>query len=86
MYVTYFAMSLYLIIIYVSLGLIWLYISEIKLGSNHGWKLFKLIVFLVIWPLFLFVRIERAYHIGKYLKPHSKWHLIVKNKVVRKNK
>ena len=78
-------MTLYFIIIYAGFGLIWLYISETKLKAKYlSLSLFKLILFLVMWPLFLLIRVERAHRIGKFLKPHSKWHLIVKNKVVTK--
>ncbi|HAB90669.1 MAG TPA: hypothetical protein DCF84_09055 [Bacteroidetes bacterium] len=66
---------------YVVLGIIWIIISELTIQSD---SLLKYSLCLLFWPLLLFVRLERAIRIGKHLKPHSKWQLIVKNKVVTK--
>ena len=70
---------------YAALGIIWIIISELTIQSDNLFTtLFKYSLCLLFWPLLLFVRVERAIRIGKYLKPHSKWQLIVKNKVVTK--
>lgn len=74
------------IVVYAILGLVWFKISGLEVkGLDILRKLPKLILFLFIWPLTVIVRIERAYRIGRFLKPHSKWNLIVKNKVVLKD-
>ena len=70
---------------YAALGILWIIISELTIQSdNLLTTLLKNSLCLLFWPLLLFVRVERAMKIGKHLKPHSKWQLIVKNKVVTK--
>lgn len=71
-------------IVYLILGAVWFFISDMRINSpGIISKIPRLITFFAIWPFIVLVRVERAYRIGKFLKPHSKWHLIVKNKVVR---
>jgi len=55
--------------------------TSIKSRRLFGKVTFGLL-FVILWPLMLLLRIEKANRVGKYLKPHSKWQLIVKNKVV----
>jgi lysozyme len=75
------------ILIYCLLGLVWFFVSGLRINAKGIlFKIPKLILFFFIWPLVVLVRIERAYRIGKFLKPHSKWHLITRNKVVVKEK
>jgi len=78
----------YLIIsLYVLFGLIWFRLSGTSMMSIRLFgKLAFGLLFILLWPLMLLLRIERANRIGKYLKPHSKWQLIVKNKVILSEK
>ena len=70
---------------YAALGILWIIISELTIQSDNILNtLLKYSLCLLFWPLLLFVRVERGMRVGKYLKPHSKWQLIVKNKVVTK--
>lgn len=74
------------IVVYSILGMVWFKISGLAVNGHEFFrKLPKLILFLLIWPLTVLIRVERAYRIGRFLKPHSKWNLIVKNKVVLKD-
>jgi hypothetical protein len=78
-------MLTYLILTYSGIGFIWLYLTESYINSTKNMAtLFKLILIIILWPLSLIIRIERANRIGKFLKPHSKWQLILKNKVINK--
>ena len=75
--------ELVVISLYASMGFFWLWLSGTSIKSQ---RLFGKVVFgflfVLLWPLMLLMRIEKANRVGKYLKPHSKWQLIVKNKVV----
>ena len=80
-------MVLKFFIIYILMGLVWFFVSGLRINaSSILLKIPKLIVYFFIWPLVVLVRIERAYRIGKFLKPHSKWKFITRNKVVVKEK
>jgi lysozyme len=80
-------MALKFLIVYILLGLVWFFVSGLRINAKGILlKIPKLILFFFIWPLVVLVRIERAFRIGKFLKPHSKWHLITRNKVVVKEK
>ena len=78
-------MAIIILSSYAALGILWIIISELTIQSDNILiTLLKYSLCLLFWPLLLFVRVERAMRVGKYLKPHSKWQLIVKNKVVTK--
>lgn len=80
-------MVLKFLIVYILLGIVWFFVSGLRINAKGILlKIPKLILFFFVWPLVVLVRIEKAYRIGKFLKPHSKWHLITRNKVVVKEK
>ena len=75
--------ELVVITLYASMGFIWLWLSGTSIKSQRLFvKIAFGLLFVILWPLMLLMRIEKANRVGKYLKPHSKWQLIVKNKVV----
>ena len=75
--------ELVVILFYAFIGLVWLWLSGTSIKSQRlfGKVAFGLL-FVILWPLMLLLRIEKANRVGKYLKPHSRWQLIVKNKVI----
>ena len=78
-------MAIIILSSYAALGILWIIISELTIQSdNILTTLLKYSLCLLFWPLLLFVRVERTMRVGKHLKPHLKWQLIVKNKVVTK--
>ena len=75
--------ELVVVLFYAFMGLVWLWLSGTSIKSQRLFgKVAFGFLFVILWPLMLLLRIEKANRVGKYLKPHSKWQLIVKNKVI----
>ena len=64
-------------IIYFSIGLIYLLLHFIFSGFKHSAKRYLILFlsFVIVWPILLFNSIRLCFTIGKYLTFEGRWHL-----------
>lgn len=74
-------------IIYFSIGLIYLFLHFIFTGFKHSLKRYVILSFgfVLLWPIFLFNSIRLCFKIGKHLTIKGRWNLFFPTRKTSEN-